>query len=161
MKKLFIGLGVIFLLFVFVGAAFVVYGAFTGSKLDKESKAYVDAAVPAIVSSWNEQELLIRASPEFRNASRPADVERLFRWLRTLGRLQKYEGAQGESITSVTPQTGKVIYARYAAKATFGAGDANIEVGLIKHGNQWQIGRFNVTSPALLPQQGSPSETPH
>jgi hypothetical protein len=108
--------------------------------------------VPAIVSSWNEQELLKRASPEFQKAATLADVERLFRWLRTLGPLRKYESAQGESITSVTPRTGRVIYGRYVAKAVFDAGEANIEVGLIKHGNQWQIGRFHVTSPALRPE---------
>jgi|SRR5262245_12727048 len=152
MKKLLIVLGIVFIVLLVGIAGLIGYAAFTGSRLDKESKAYVDAAVPAIVSSWNEQELLRRASPEFQKAASSSDVERLFRWLRTLGRLQKYEGAQGESITSVTQQTGKVIYARYSAKAFFDAGEANIEVGLIKHGDQWQIGRFNVTSPALVPQ---------
>src|SRR5438309_2539479 len=129
MKRLLIALGIIFLALIVIAAGFIGYGAFTGRTLDKESKAYVDAAIPAIVSSWNEQELLSRASPEFQKAASPADVERLFRWLRTLGRLQKYEGAQGEAITSVTPQTGKVIYGRYVAKAAFDAGEANIEIG--------------------------------
>src|SRR5947207_7916162 len=152
MKKLLIALGIVFIVLLVGIVALIGYAAFTGSKLDKESKVYVDAAVPAIVSSWNERELLSRASPEFQKAASPADVERLFRWFRTLGRLQKYEGAQGQSITSVTPQTGEVISGSYTAKATFDVGEANIEVGLIKHGSQWQIGRFNVTSPALVPQ---------
>lgn len=152
MKKLLITLGMVFIVLLVGIAGLIGYAAFTGSRLDKESKAYVDAAVPAIVSSWNEQELLSRASPEFQKAASPADAERLFRWFRTLGRMHKYEGAEGESVTSVTPQAGKAVYARYVAKAVFDGGEADIEVALIKHGNQWQIGRFNVTSPALVPQ---------
>lgn len=34
-----------------------------GRALDKQSRAYVDAAVPAIVSTWSAKELLDRASP--------------------------------------------------------------------------------------------------
>lgn len=152
MKKLLIVLGMVFIVLLVGIAGLIGYAAFTGSRLDKESKAYVDAAVPAIISSWNEQELFSRASPEFQKAASPADMERFFRWFRTLGRMHKYEGAEGESVTSVTQQAGKVVYARYVAKAIFDAGEADIEVGLIKHGNQWQITRFNVTSPALVPQ---------
>jgi hypothetical protein len=69
MKKLLITLGIVFLALVVIVAAFIGYTAYSGSVLDKESKAYVDAAVPAIISSWNEQALLKRASPEFQNAT--------------------------------------------------------------------------------------------
>jgi hypothetical protein len=151
MKKLLVALGIVFIGFVVVIAALIGYAAFTGGALDKESKAYVDTSVPAIVSFWNEQELLGRASPEFEKAVSPADVERLFRWFRTLGRLQKYEGAQGQATISVTPKTGKIVSGHYVAKAVFDAGDANIEIHLIKHGNRWQIAGFKVDSPALAP----------
>jgi hypothetical protein len=151
MKRILIALGVAFLALVVVVVAFIGHNAFTGSALDKESKAYVDAAVPAIISSWNEQELLKRASPEFQHATGPGDVDRLFGWFRTLGQFQKYEGANGEATISVTPQTGRVISARYVAKAVFDKGEANIEVVLMKHGNLWQIAGFKVYSPALMP----------
>jgi hypothetical protein len=147
MKQL---VGLLFVALIIAGAAFIGYTAFTGGALDKEGKAYLDAAVPAIVSSWNDQELLKRASPEFQKAASPADVDRLFRWFRTLGPMQKYGGAQGQSVTWVAPQSGKIINAHYVAKAVFDASEANIEIGLIKHGNVWQIGRFDVTSPALV-----------
>jgi hypothetical protein len=152
MKKLLIALGIIFITLILVVAGLIGYAAFTGATLDKESKAYVDAAVPAIMSSWNEQELLSRASPEFQRATSPADAERLFRWFRTLGRFQRYEGAQGQAVTSVTPQTGKVVSARYTAKALFERGQASIDIAIIKHGDQWQIAGFKVNSPALIPQ---------
>jgi hypothetical protein len=52
---------------------------------------------------------------------------------------------------SATTQTGKVISAQYTAEATFQKGDATIKLGLIKHGDQWQILSFYVDSPALVP----------
>ena len=151
MGKLFIILGALLLALVFLVGTFIGYAAFTGRALDKQSKAYVDAAVPAIVSAWNEQELWSRASPEFERAVQPADMDRLFRWFRTLGRLQKYEGAEGQTLTSFTPQTGKVISGRFVAKAIFDAGEANIEIELIKHDDMWQIAGFKVNSSALAP----------
>ena len=153
MKKLLIALGILFLVLIVIVAAFVGYDVFTGRALDTESKDYVDAAVPAIVSSWNEQELLRRASPEFQKAAGPADVDRLFGWFRTLGHLQRYEGAEGGAVISVTPQTGRVVSGRYVAKAVFDSGEANIEIVLMKHGNVWQIAGFKVNSPALAPPQ--------
>jgi hypothetical protein len=138
-------------------AVFIGYAVFTGSKLDKESEAYVDATVPAIVSSWSKEELVNRAGPEFKQATNQEEIARLFQWFKTLGQLQKYEGSQGQATTSVTPQTGKVVSARYFAKATFERGEATIEINLIKRGNTWQIAAFKafkVNSPALaLPQQ--------
>lgn len=152
MKKLLIVLGLVFLAFIFAVGAFIGYAAFTGSALDKQSKAYVDAAVPAIVSSWSQQELINRASPELRQATKSADMDRMFAWFKTLGHLQKYEGSQGQAIVSVTPQAGKVVSARYTAKALFERGQASIDIAIIKHGDQWQIAGFKVNSPALIPQ---------
>ena len=53
---------------------------------------------------------------------------------------------------SATTQNGKVISAQYATKATFEKGEATITLGLIKHGDQWQILRFNVNSAQLMPK---------
>lgn len=153
MKKLLIVLGSIFLgLFVLAGIGIAIL-AWRGNALDKESKAYVDAAVPAIVSSWSEQELMNRASPELRQATKPADMDRMFAWFRTLGRLQQYEGSQGQAVMSVTSQTGKLVSGHYVAKAMFERGAASIEIGVIKHGGEWQIAKFRVDSAALVPLQ--------
>jgi hypothetical protein len=113
--------------------------------LDKESKAYADSAIPAIVSTWSEKELLDRASPEFKQSTEQ------FRSFSSLGPLQKCEPAQGQATMSATAQTGKVISGQYTAKATFEKGEASIKLGLIKHGDQWQIQKFVVDSPALVP----------
>ena len=52
---------------------------------------------------------------------------------------------------SATTQTGKVVSGQYTAKVTFQKGEATIKLGLIKHGDQWQILNFYVDSPGLVP----------
>jgi hypothetical protein len=86
MKKFFIVLGSIFLVLIVVGGIGIAYVVIRGGALDKESKAYADAAVPAIVSTWSEKELLERASPEFKKAVTIAQMDQLLRWVSSLGR---------------------------------------------------------------------------
>jgi hypothetical protein len=151
MKKFFIVLGSIFLAIIVLGAIGIAFVAVRGNALDKESKAYADSAIPAIVTTWSEKELLDRASPEFKQAVTIDRLDRLFRWVSGLGQLQKCEPAQGHAVMSATTQTGKMISAEYSAKATFQKGEAVIKLGLIKHGDHWQILNFHVDSPALIP----------
>ena len=152
MKKFFAVLGIIFLVIIVLGAIGIGFIAVRGNALDKESKTYADAAIPAVVSGWSKQELLDRASPQFKQAVTQQKLDQMFRWFTSLGRLQKCEPAQGQAGITVTPQTGKVISGQYTAKAKFEKGDATIKLVLIKHGNQWQIASFYVDSPALVPQ---------
>lgn len=151
MKKFFIILGSIFLAIIILGAIGIAFVAVRGSALDKESKAYADSAIPAIVSAWSEKELLDRASPEFKAAVTIDQLDRLFRWVSGLGQLQKCEPAEGQALMSATTQTGKRTSAEYTAKATFQKGQGTIKLGLIKHGDQWQILGFHVDSSALVP----------
>ncbi len=144
MKKFFIVLGAIFLTLILLGAVGIGISAFKGAALDKESRAYVDATVPAIISSWNAQELLSRASPEFKQTTGPDDVERFFQTLSPLGKMQQYQGSQGQSVISRILGKGTTISANYFIKAEFEGGSVKIYVKLIKHGNLWQIGGFHV-----------------
>jgi hypothetical protein len=150
-KKFFIALGSIFLVLLVLGAIGIAIVAIRGTALDKESHAYVEAAIPAIFTEWNQRALLDRASPEFKRAVTVDQLERLFRWASTLGRLQKCDPAQGQAGISITPQTGKVITGLYTAKAKFEKGEATLTLRIIKHGDQWQIARFDVQSPQLIP----------
>lgn len=151
MKKFFAILGIIFLVIIVLGAIGIGFIAVRGNALDKESKTYADAAIPAVVSGWSEQELLARASPEFKQVVTQEKLDQMFRWFTSLGQLQKCDPAQGQAGITVTPQTGKVISGQYTAKAKFEKGDATIKLVLIKHGDQWQIASFYVDSPALVP----------
>jgi hypothetical protein len=125
--------------------------------LDKESKAYADAAIPAIVTKWSVKELLHRASPELKQLTKTDDLERTFRWFSSLGGLQKCAPAQGQVwpadllaiFVPVSPQSGKTITAHYTARSQFEKGEATITLVLIKHGDQWQICGFGVQSPKL------------
>jgi hypothetical protein len=53
---------------------------------DAESKAFVDGAVPAIVATWDQQQLLDRATPELRRSIIPDNLASLFKaslgWVR-------------------------------------------------------------------------------
>jgi hypothetical protein len=151
MKKLFAVLGIIFLIIILLAAVGIGFIAVRGNALDKESRAYADAAVPAIIMNWNEKELLDRASPEFKKAVTQEQLDQMFRWFTSLGGFQSSEPTQGQAGITVTPQTGKVISGQYTAKAKFEKGDATIKLVLIKHGDQWQIVSFYVDSPALVP----------
>jgi hypothetical protein len=150
-KKLLAVLISIFLAIIVLGAIGIGLVVFWGSTLDKESKAYANSAIPAIVMRWSEKELLDRASPEFKKAITIDELDRLFRWFSGLGRLEKYEGAEGEAILSATSQTGRLISAEYTASAIFQKGEATVKIRLIKHGNQWQILSFRIDSRALVP----------
>jgi hypothetical protein len=146
MKKFFIVLGSIFLALIVLGAIGIAVLAVRGTALDKEAKAYADKAIPVIVTTWNLKELLDRASPEFNQAITVDQINRMFRrFFSSLGRLQKCEPVQG----NVNMEAGKITTGVYRAKATFEKGEATINLTLIKHGNQWQIGGFRVDSPAF------------
>jgi hypothetical protein len=124
-------------------------GAFTvaviGNILDKESKAFVDIAIPAIVSDWDMTEFRKRASPEFNKTADYDDMQQLFDVLRGLGGLQEYGGSMGDSRILVSLEDGIVITAVYDASADFESGSADIQISLIKHGGQWQILGFKIT----------------
>ena len=109
MKKFFIVLGSLFLAILVLGAIGIAFVAVRGTALDKESKAYAEAAVPAIITNWNEKELLDRASPEFKQAAPQQQLDQVFRWVSGLGRLQKCGPPQGHSLMSMTSQDGKTI----------------------------------------------------
>lgn len=151
MKKFFVVLGSIFLFLIILAGVGIGFVVMRGTALDKESKSYADAAVPAIVTTWSEKELIDRASPELKKAVTDERLQRMFRWFASLGPLQKCEPAQGQALMSATSQEGKRISAQYSSKATFQKGEATIKLGLIKHGDQWQILNFYVDSPALVP----------
>jgi hypothetical protein len=151
MKKILIVLGSTFLALIVLAAIGIGFVAIRGTALDKESKGYADAAIPAIVTTWSQKELLDRASPEFNKAVTSDQLDRMFRWFATLGQLQKCEAAQGQALMSATSQEGKRISAQYTSKATFQKGEATIKLGLIKHSDQWQILSFYVDSPAFAP----------
>ena len=150
LKKALIVLGIVFLVLVVLAAVGFGFLAFKGRALDKESKQYVDATVPKIVSNWDQQALLDRASPELLLAVSEDEWTKISGLLRKHGDLKNYKGCQGKAETLYTPGKGKVISAKYEAMAVFKRGPAQIRISLIKHGDNWQILGFHVYSKTLL-----------
>jgi hypothetical protein len=150
MKRLLVVLGSIFLVLVVIIAIGIGYVAFRSRALDRESKAYADAAIPAIVDGWNEDHLKERMSSELRRVTRDADLDKLFQLFRKLGKFKKYAGSQDQAFMLVATQQGNQTTASYQVSADFESGHATIDLGLIKHGDQWQILGFRVDSRAFL-----------
>src|SRR5512140_1657544 len=115
-------LGYTFLAFIALGiiAAGSVY--MLGKRFDRESLAYVNAAIPAIVSDWDVKELQKRASSEFDSAMDYDEVEQYFSELRGLGRMVVYKGAIGESTITISLRYLYEITADYTAVVDFEAG---------------------------------------
>ena len=57
MKKLCIVLGLVFCAIFALGAIGIAFVRVRGTELDKESKAYADAAIPGMINAWNEKKL--------------------------------------------------------------------------------------------------------
>jgi hypothetical protein len=139
-KKAIMVLGYLFLVLIVV--LIVGYGTLTiiGHRLDRESKVFVDAAIPAIVSNWGVNEIEKRASPEFNEEMDYDGLEQdLGALQRQLGKLVEYKGSAGDSNITLSLQYGYEVTADYTASADFETGSADIQMSLIKHGGQWQI----------------------
>jgi hypothetical protein len=152
MQKVLATLGVIFLVLVGLGGIGAGYVVFHGNTLDKESKAYANAVIPAIFTSWNKNEFSTRASPEFRKLVTDDQLDRMFRSAAGLGQMKSFDPAEGQAHMSLNPDTLNETTARYTAKAVFEKGNAIITLDLIKHGDQWQIGGFFVNAPQVAPK---------
>jgi hypothetical protein len=135
------GLCAAIVLLLIIAVAFIAY---TGRGLDKESKTYADAAVVAIASQWNEQDLTDRASPQFMATVKdPADLDRVVGVWRTLGPLKNYGGSKGEANINLGPH-GRTITAVYVARVEFDQNSARIKISLIKSDGAWKILGFYV-----------------
>jgi hypothetical protein len=152
MKKTLTILGGIFAVLIVIAIVGITMVAIRGHALDKESQRYVDSAIPAIVSQWDITEIQKRASPELKAAASDADLGKLVRMYAKLGKFKEYDGAKGQANISVTSQNGKVISAAYTGKAVFETGPAEINISLIKHGDQWQLLGLHINSKVFIEQ---------
>lgn len=144
MKKTIMVLGYIFVVLIVVLIAGFVSLTVLGNRLDKESKVFVDTAIPAIVSTWDVSEIEKRASPEFNDEVDYDGLEQDFGVLRQLGKLVEYKGSTGDANITLSLQYGYEITADYSASADFELGSTNMRMSLIKHGGQWQILDFKI-----------------
>jgi hypothetical protein len=159
MRRVLYVLGAVFLGILVVGGFAIGLAAYNGMALDTESKAYVDAAIPAITQNWSEAELLDRATPELRNNTAPAQLASLFNSFGQLGHLVRYGGSTGSSMMSYASGVGQTISASYVAKATFQNGAVSFHVGLLKRNDRWLISSFRLKLDSAVPAYLRPTTT--
>lgn len=123
-----------------LGIAVLLYKGF---QLNSEGTAFVDAAIPAISAHWDTAEFLDRATPELKQAAKPADLAKLFERLRPLGKLTKYNGATGNTHSDFDSSTGTTIEGEYTATAEYQDGTATFQVAAVKRDGRWMINGFH------------------
>jgi len=92
-------LGPIVVLAILVAGVAMVFATLRGPGLDEESHSFVDCAIPAITSTWDEASLLKRASSEL--LQNREDLDAQFGRYRQLGRLRAYDGSRGDSAVAL------------------------------------------------------------
>jgi hypothetical protein len=152
MKKLFTILGVVFAAIIsifIIAVAIFIPGAL---KRNHEAVIYIQDAVPKIVTNWNSQELMDRATPELLAAVKKNDeLDRLFIMFKRLGSLKHLDQPEGTVVSSTYTGTGTVTFGNYKTHAEFEKGEARIEIQLRLVGDTWKINGFRIFSDALLP----------
>lgn len=152
MKTFFSIAGGIFLVIVVLGAGFVGYGVYQGRDLDASSKAYVEANVPVILSTWSEDELLKRSAPQLISVlqKQPEELHQVFQKLSSLGALRRFYDVKGEATMAYTLKNGRVVTAAYVAQAKFEHGEGRVTIRLVRLSGAWKLLVLNVNSPLFL-----------
>jgi hypothetical protein len=152
MKKVFTILGVFFaviiVIFIIAAAIFIPRTL----RLDREATAYIQDAVPKIVTNWSSQELVDRATPELIDAAKSRDeIDRLFVMFRQLGSFKHLDKPEGTVVSSAFTGTGTVTVGNYSAHAEFEKGPATIMIQLRRVKETWLITGFRINSDVFLP----------
>ncbi len=164
MKKALVIFGALLLVLVAGIAVSVRWAVKKGRRLDQVTHEYADASIVAVVSNWNQQALLDRASPQLlERIHEQNDLQQVFTRWKGLGKLVKYEGATGQANLSVNPKTGIVISALYLANAKFEHGTATIRIALIRGSTGWRIVSFSLfgVPEAIAPAPAHPLKLRH
>lgn len=154
MGRLFYALGAVFLAIIVLVGAGVGVLAYRGNALDKEAKAFVDAAVPAIAAQWNEDALLERSAPELRAATKPAAMSAVFQRFAQFGPLVKYAGSTGQALMAYNLGKGGETTASFIARAKCQNGEAIFRMTLVKRSGRWEILNLHIDPASPVTQSG-------
>ena len=148
-KKLTISAGIVAVFVVGVAVAFIVLSR-SGTEIEKDAQAYIDANIPQIVTNWDAQELINRASPALLEVASKEQFTALFTTLSDkLGSLIEYKGSRGQTNMTLTINDGRVVTGTYEADAVFTKAPAVILCRIVRQGAAWTIEEFRVNSDAL------------
>lgn len=159
MKKFFMILGGIFgviLVIAGIAAAILIPAAL---RLDKDATAYIKDAVPKIVTNWNIQEMVNRASPQLNSTvASHGGYDRLFEMFHRLGAFKQLGAPKGSVGASAFTGQGAATLGNYTVPAEFEKGQATIQIQLRRFNDTWQINGFYVQSDVFL--QPVPAKEP-
>jgi len=125
-RKFLYTLGAITLLIIVVASIGMGALVYRGNALDAESKAFVDSAVTTLATSWSNEQLLERATPELRASVKPEQLKSVADAFSRLGPLLKYQGATGQANMSYIAGSGSSVSASYVATTGFRDGTATM-----------------------------------
>ncbi len=114
-------------------------------KLDLSSHRYADSAIRAIVSNWNSQALLSRASSGLSHSIRNrSEIASTFDGFRAMGKLESVDTSIGHTVVLSRADRAPLTMAQYTAMARFENGPAQIRMTLIRAGSSWRVVNFGV-----------------
>jgi hypothetical protein len=116
-------------------------------QVDFEGRRYAGASIAAIVSRWDPDALVRRASgPMCEALGDGATLARTFDRFRLLGLLRSLDEVRGGPAVAINPDGHRLVTAEYVARAEFEHGTAQIRLSLIKTAGTWHIVRFGLVS---------------
>lgn len=139
-------------------------------KVKQETDKYLNIAIPAIVSDWNHQELIRRASSNFLKSVEEKELQKIFALCaKTLGKLTCYQvsreclksgGAKDAPMQwwkffqkMPEPTKWETILMNYQTVAIFEKGMANIEIQIVKERDRYSIESMNINIGSKPSQQ--------
>jgi len=139
MKKVLSVIGGLFLVLLVAVGGMLGYAAFEGSKLDAESKAYVEAALPKFLSNPTADSVLSFMAPQDKANVKAADMLSFSSYVsQTLGEFRSYDDLKGDSLIMFSP-SGKNITAKYLVNCYFDKASVTAIVSLRKTGDAWSL----------------------
>ncbi len=139
MKKVLSIIGGLFLVLLVAVAGMIGYAAFEGSKLDAESRAYVEATLPEFLSNPTADRLTSFMAPQDRANLKATDMVSFLSYIsQQLGAFQSYDDLKGDSFQMVSPN-GKSVTAKYLVHCYFDKASVTATVSLRKVGDVWSL----------------------
>ncbi len=118
-------------------------------EVQQDAQVYIETNIPQIISNWNSEELIKRASPSLLKAASRAQFTDLFKTLlEKLGPLREYKGSRGETTVTIS-FTGINRKGTFESEAFFANSPAVILCRIIRLNGSWKIDEFRVNSDAL------------
>ena len=140
MKKVLMFAGAVFAFLIVALVVLIAVAATKGRALDSESRQYSDTTIRAICTTWNESQLIDRASPEMlKSLPSQAETHELFAQWRSLGAMTNLAPLQGQANTTVLFGKGTRVTAEYIGRARFKRGTGQIRISLVKRDGAWRV----------------------